>query len=145
MSELPKRILLIADDDYRHEEALAGGAITPGHLIALASTGKVVVHPTAGGAAERAFALEDALQGRSISTAYSADELVSFAICEPGDVVYAFLVNGENASIGSKLSSNGDGTLQVAAGVEIVVAISLEALNLSDSEHAPARLKVRIV
>jgi len=141
MPEKPKRIHLLGDG--RHEEAVAAAGITPGHLIALNSDGKVVVHPTSGGYAETAFALEDALQGRTIDKAYVADEVVSYVLAEGGDVVYAWLNVGENVAIGDLLSSNGDGTLEKVSGAEIPLAIALETLNLSDSEHAPERIRVR--
>lgn len=143
MAEVPKRIHLLGDG--RHEEALASAALTPGHLIELISTGKVRKHASAGVRCEKLFALEDALQGRTIDTAYAADELVGFVVCQPGDVVYAWLNVGESVVPGDLLVSNGDGTLQKLAGSEIALAVSLDTLNLSDSEHAPARIRARIL
>ncbi len=72
-----------------------------------------------------------------------ADEVVSYVLAEGGDVVYAWLNVGENVAIGDLLSSNGDGTLEKVSGAEIPLAIALETLNLSDSEHAPERIRVR--
>jgi len=126
------------------EEYIAAGVIKPGHLVTLNSDEKLAVNSGAAAACEKMFATEDALQGRTIDTAYAADERVFAAIVEPGDHVYAFLSAGENASIGSHLSSNGDGTLQV--GTTNAIAVALEAVNASDSSAAAdERIRVRII
>jgi hypothetical protein len=139
----PHRIHLLGDG--RHEEAVAGAIIKPGHLIKLDTDGEVILHATGGGYAEKAFALEDALQGRTINDAYAVGELVGFVMCNSGDVVYAWLSVGENVAVGSYLVSNGDGSLQVLAGTEVAIAVALEAKNLSDSESADERIRVRIL
>jgi len=144
MSEIvqyPKRIHLLGDG--RHEEHTAGGAITPGMLVALNSVGHVVAHPGAAGPAEKAFALEDALQGRTIETAYAEGELVGIVMCNSGDVVYAFLSGGENVNPGAYLNSNGDGSLQ--AGTTNAIAVALEPVNASDSNDQNERIRVRIL
>lgn len=142
--ERPKRIHLLGPG--RHEEAYAAAALTPGHLLATNSDGKVLKHATAGGKAERLFALEDALQGRTINTAYAADELVGIVVAAPGDVVYAWLSEGENVTPASLLTSNGDGTLKVAGGSDEIIAKSMETLDKSDSGlEGDGRLVVRIL
>lgn len=138
-------------------EAVANAAITPGHLVELMSTGKIKVHATAGGNCEKAFAVENDLQGETISDAYSASDIVQYNIMRPGDVVNAILKDGENASIGSLLESAGDGTLQVhVADIESggdsiltnqIVGVAMEAVNMSGStgEDPSNRINVRIV
>lgn len=140
----PKRIHLRGPHAV-HEEARAGGAIRPGDLIDVNSSGKVVKHPTAGGWAEKAFALEDALQGRSIDDNYAADELVSFTICKPGDIVYAWLSGGEVTTLDDFLTSNGDGALKVASSTDQRIAKVLEAVDASDSNDVDERIRVRIL
>lgn len=141
----PNRIYL--NGDGFHEEALANAAITPGNLVELMSTGKVRNHAEGGGIAERAFAEEDALQGRDIDTDYAANEVVSFVLAEPGDTVLAWLHGGEVAVIGSKLASAGDGTLLVIGSSEIVqpLAVAIEAVDASDSGAVKNRIRVRII
>jgi len=143
-SETPKRIHLRGDYGV-HEEARAGGAIRPGDLIDQASTGKMLKHPTAGGWAEKAFALEDALQGNGIDDNYATDDLVSFTICKPGDIVYAWLSGGETVTLDDFLTSNGDGALKVASSTDIRIAKPLEAVDASDSNDVDERIKVRIL
>lgn len=143
-TEVPKRIHLLGSG--RHEEFVAAGAITPGHLMEMDSNGKVVVHNSAGVLAERMFALEDALQGGTIDDAYAADDVVATVMCHPGDVVYALLAAGEDAEKGEFLTSNGDGELKVATGSDAVVGVALDNLDLSDSNETEAeRIRVRII
>lgn len=131
----------------------AGGAITPGHLLYLASDGDVEVHATAGGTAAPWFALEDDLQGNEIGDAYSADNRVKTGIFKPGDQVFALLFNGENAAIGNYLESQGDGTLRVVdadasagdIGVQSVVGVALEAVDMSGSSGVDPSGRIRIM
>ena len=137
------------------KERVANAAITPGHLVELMSTDKVRVHAGAGLSAQRAFAVEDDLQGNGITDAYSALDRVQFNVMAPGEEVYAILADGESVAKGDKLESAGDGTLRKvdtdssAATIEVgsIVGISLDTLDLSDSSLADpssARLAVEI-
>jgi len=127
----------------RHEEGRCGSTpITPGMLIKLDSDGRYI--PNDGSdPSEKLFALEDALQGRTINDAYAEDELVAIGVQHAGDVVYAMLDEGENASIGSFLQSAGNGSLAVSTTNP--VAVALEALDLSASDSEGVRIRVRIL
>ena len=142
------------------KELLAGGAITPGHLVERSSTaGDVVVHSTAGGNAIAAFAVENDIAGDEITVAYANNETVQYDVFSPGDEVYALLQGaGTAVIIGSFLESAGDGTLRlhVAPDLEVsgaapdlqvkpIVAIALEALDISASGTADGRIQVEIV
>lgn len=143
-SNTPKRIVLRSPFGQK-EEAQAGGAITPGDLIALNSDGDFIRHGTAGGDTEVIFAEEDALQGNTIYDDYAADDRVFGHVAQRGDIVYARLHVGEVAVIGSQLSSNGDGTLQVKTGTEKSLAVALEAVDLNDTGDETTRIRVRIL
>lgn len=144
-----KTITIIGDPI--HKEYAAAAAITPGMLCELASTGKAQAHSTAGGTAQRMFALEDELQGKEIGDAYTANTQAQFGIFKPGDEVLAILYDGEVAVIGSKLESTGDGTLRVVdadaslgdIAVQSVVAIALEAKDMSSSSAADPSARIR--
>jgi len=122
--------------DFRHEEALASGTVLPGHLVELttATVNTVRAHSVAGGVAERAFAVEDALQAKTIDDSYLTTTLVQYHIVAPGAVVNALIKAGETITKGEKLISGGDGTLVDASAsdsavvVDQVVAIALEAI-----------------
>jgi len=133
-------------------ERKASAAITPGFLLELVSTDKVQKHATAGGSAYAMFALEDENQGKEISDAYTTDNVCLFGMFRVGDEVNALLANGENASIGSKLESNGDGYLRVVdsdvsvgdIGVQSIVCMALVALDMSGSSGVdPASQRIR--
>jgi hypothetical protein len=132
-------------------EAVANAAITPGHLVELMSTGKVKVHATSDGWGAKMFAVEDDLQGNSIDDAYSTGAMVQYNVMSPGDEVFAILKNGENAAIGDKLISAGDGTLKEASSeidFDSIIGIALEAVDMSGSsavDPASARIKIMIV
>lgn len=136
---------------FRREEALASGTVKPGMLLALTSAGAVIAHATEGGFAERAFAVEDALQGNTVDDSYADGELVSFNLVEPGAEVYAWVYAGESIVIGDELVSKGNGMLieatSVTSGVTVeqVVAIALEAADLNDSGDVSTLVKVRVL
>ncbi|UCE65941.1 MAG: hypothetical protein JSU85_13970 [Candidatus Zixiibacteriota bacterium] len=123
------------------KEYVAAGAITPGHLVELDTNGKIQAHSTAGGSAQKRFALEDENQGKEIGDAYSTGNIVKTGVFKPGDEVYALLADGETATKHSLLESYGDGTLRVvdtdaSAGeiaVHSIVGEALEALDMSGS------------
>ena len=142
------------------EEMIANAAITPGHLCEEMSTGKVRVHATSGGDVLPMFAVEDELQGEGITDAYAAADPVQLWIPRRGDQVYALLANGQNAVIGSKLSSNGDGTLKVYTADTVssdepaytdyqnsIVGEAVDAVDMSDSSGVDpsGRIIVRIL
>ena len=125
------------------KERTANASITPGHLVELMTTGKVRVHATAGGHAQKAFAVENDLIGAGITTAYAAAAQVQYEVMERGAEVYALLANGQNVAIGAALESAGDGTLRAytpsSSGIDAsnnVIAYALEAVDMSDSSAA---------
>ena len=133
-------------------ERKAAAAITPGFLLELNTSDKVQKHATAGGSAYAMFALEDENQGKEISDAYTTDNECLFGMFRPGDEVNALLANGEDASVGNKLESNGDGYLRVVdsdvsvgdIGIQSIVCMVLVALDMSGSSGVdPASQRIR--
>lgn len=100
------------------KEAKAGGAVTPGHLVKLNSSGEVVVHATAGGKAQRAFAVENELAGDEISVAYAQNDTCFYEVVGAGAEVYGLVAASAAAIvIGDLLESAGDGTLRKAGNI----------------------------
>lgn len=149
------RTIKIKDFTDIRKEALADGAITPGHLLERTSAGKFKVHSSAGQNATRLFAIEDDLQGKEIGDAYATGARVSAHVFRTGDEVYALLADGQNVAIGDFLESAGDGTLRkhsassasVVEYPEAVVAMALEAVDMSGSAGVDpsGRIVVEIV
>lgn len=112
MSTYGNQILLTEMGGF-HEEYPAAAALKPGHLIELTSATKVQKHSTSGGAAQKMFAKEDALQGKTIDDAYAADDVVFGYIAQPGDRLQARVAaNAAAITEGDWLASAGDGTLK---------------------------------
>ena len=130
-------------------------AIKPGMLLELASATTVQAHSTAAGnVAPPMFAIEDQLQGKAITADYAVSTKIQCWIPRKGDIVYAYLADGQNASVGDFLESNGAGALNVhaadASNVPVIgdaiVGVALEAVDLTGSANLTAlgRIKIRI-
>jgi len=146
------------------EEYEANAALSPGMLVELMSTGKIRKHATESGNAVPMFAIENRLEGKSITDAYAAADRVTVIIPQRGDEIYAQIEDEQTIAIGDFLESNGLGYLQKHTDQDLssevtgtvnpleIVAQALEALDLSSlsaagSSDTPARqfLRVRIV
>jgi len=138
--------IMLDRDGYRREEALATAAVVkPGYLLEKTSAGKVKAHATAAGWSQRLVAIEDDLQGKTVSDAYSASALIQYAVVSPGTLCQLMLKSGQNISIGDKLVSNGDGTLKAATGTDKeITAWAEEAVDLSGSGAEDTLIKVRV-
>jgi hypothetical protein len=138
---------------FRHEEGLASGTVAPGMLLEITSAAADTVraHATEGGYAERAFAVEDALQGNTIEDDYSAADLVSYHLVEPGAVVQALIEAGANIAKGDKLISAGNGNLiengteATATTVVQIIAIAMDACDLTATGAVDTLCKVRVL
>lgn len=104
---------IILEGDPMYKKAKADGAITPGHLLEKGTdSGDMKSHSTSGGNNNRAFAVEDSLQGNGIDDDYSDNNEIKYAVCQRGVEVYAILTTSQTISDGDALESAGDGTLQ---------------------------------
>jgi len=133
--------ITLGGDPVRMERK-AAAAVTPGMLVELASTDKFQAHSTAGGSVVPIIiALEDENKGGEIGTAYTTDNVCLCGVFGPGERANMLLANGENAVIGSKLESNGDGYLRVVdadvsvgdIAVQSIIGTALAALDMSGS------------
>lgn len=126
--------------DFRHEEANAGAdGLYPGMLVQLASDGDVEAHSTEGGYAERCILLEDALQGKTVSDAYTSGAKASYGIFAPGSEFNGLIAAGENVTKGTKMVSNGKGKFIAQASatsgsVYQIVAVMMEAVDASAAD-----------
>jgi len=138
------------------EEMKASAAITPGMLVEIYNSGGTPLvrkhSKDDGWVGPIKFALEDELQGKGIADDYAADDMVQIWTPYRGDWVYALLADGENVSIGDKLTSNGDGFLQKFGAEESaieesasIVAVAREAINRSTSSGADTNKTGRIL
>jgi len=120
---MARNVINVNDHDVLKREAVAAGAITPGMLIARATTGKVAVHTVANGVAQLRIALENQLFGKGIDDAYAADDRVPYMIARSGDEFNGLIAEGQNVAISYKLISAGNGLFQKASPTETKASI----------------------
>lgn len=119
----PTTIVLKGRQTAVRDERPAGGAITPGHLVVMNSSGNFVVHPSAKMRAQPTFAVEwenlapnrtSVNGGGGIDDAYAANDLVQAETLQRGAWVYALVAASASAiAKGALLESAGDGTLRL--------------------------------
>ena len=134
--------------EFVREEGLASGTITPGMLVEQTSATAPTfrAHATEGGFAERAFAVEDALQGKTVTDNYATTTRVSVNVYAPGARVNALVAGGSHVSIGEHLTSGADGMLipvgDVATHTDIKqdIAVALEAFSQTDAGLVAVRI-----
>ncbi|MCB1587673.1 MAG: hypothetical protein KDI56_02100 [Xanthomonadales bacterium] len=112
-----KTILITTNGaERRIFEAVTDAAVTPGELLQWSSDDQLKAHATAGGNALPMFALEDPYNGDTSNPAidvdYGTNEQARYVFARPGDVVYAFLADGQSVNKGDALESDGAGALQ---------------------------------
>jgi len=129
--------------NYRYEEHVANAALSPGHLLEINSSNKVLKRNSGSTVGEALFAMEDALQGKTVDDAYSANEVVPCILPAKGSVVNAMLYAGVNYTVGTILESKGDGTLTSGTTYPIAVVedseCDLTGSNATDTLH-PVRI-----
>jgi len=134
---------------FRAEEDVADEAITPGHMLEVTATG-VKKHATEGGYAERAVAVEDALQGKIITDAYATAARVFYHLLVKGSVAQFFLKAGETVTKATPLISAGDGTLIAQASATTttnvldIIGYPQAALDLTATGAVDTLLAVRV-
>lgn len=130
------------------EEALAGEAITPGHLCELDSSLALVTHVTAGEAGPMLFAVEDPYNGvsgtKAIDVPYASGETTRYILAQPGDRLYAWLTASGSVNAGELLTSTGDGAFGpfTAGSGTVAHAQALESVNGSTLAQ---RIKIMVL
>ena len=151
MANTTRRIHSKGPFTYEEYEANAE-EIYPGMLIQVNSSGKVILHDTLGGKGEAMFAHEDALQGRTVSTIYEADDVVGCILPSQGCEVFARIQDAQDISEGDPLMSGGDGTLIAVADLsgaaaDEIIAYAAEDIDATASSTPAAGTlgRVRVV
>lgn len=147
-TETPKKIVLADNPRGLYREFIAGGTIRPGDLVKIyddSGTIKVKAFDAAGTIGERVFAVEDRLQGNTISDNYSSGDRAQVYFPAPGEEIYAWLFAGENVTVGTdELEPAGDGSLQAVTGeTEPAVGVPAENNDNSASGAVDVRIKIR--
>jgi hypothetical protein len=146
---------IIVKGDPVQKEGTAGAALSPGHLVMIATSsagGPLITyskHATAKAAAARNYVRERDWIGRDTSEVIPTGDRIEIVCARPGDEVYARIATGvEIATPGVMLESAGDGTLRpVTAASEgvlagIPIAVSMEAVDNTDGDVPFVRIEV---
>ena len=83
---------------------------------------------------------EDVLQGRTIETAYEANDNAFIHICSPGEIIQVYVASGQTVVKGSGLSAGSDGKWVVDATNAAVLALESTNGALSADKHVRARV-----
>lgn len=124
-----------------HDEGIADAAILPGEAVRMAADGKYDPETlSAQIAAGRGLkiAKEDALQGKTVSQAYAAADVLFFYSPLPGDHVNVLVKIGENISIGDYLSAEGGGSgkfVEVSSSANAAYPVDLTRFRVHDALH----------
>jgi len=135
------------------KEAIAAGTITPGDLLNIDSTGKLVRHASAAAPAAPLFAVENDLAGKTIADNYSTNDYVQAEYLQSGFEVLANVAASASAIIvGDLLESDGTGGLRKMtagnpAGSPPVFAGNAlaQALEAVDNSAGITRARIKVV
>lgn len=136
--------IVVKHEAVVYEEAIASGILKPGHHIKLDTDGKVLKHATAGGKDSLMVAIEDSLQGKTITDAYAVGDLVRYEMLKHGDVFYGRVPAAAPAIvIGDSLVADGTGCfIKLVTSTHHIYAEAIEALDNS-AGGAEAFLKMK--
>lgn len=141
-------VIVLLGDPFRKEK-IAAAAVTPGELLELDASAEVQPHSTAGGNAQRMFAVEEEFVGDGIDDDYADGDTVQYVVARRGDELYAFLAAGESVSEGDPLESDGAGALQAWATAadgglhDNLIGYAAEDVD-NGAGTVPARIKIEI-
>jgi hypothetical protein len=118
-------------------EGLASGALTPGMLVELtnAAADTYVAHNTASERCLKCIVHENQLEGQGVTDAYASGDRVFCGIYRSGETAVVLIANGQNATKGSRLESDGAGRFNTGATTGCI-CIAQEAVDMSDSSGA---------
>ncbi len=147
------RVVVIGHNEALYKEANVAEAITPGHLIALNSSGAMIKHATAGAAASAGenfrmpvkVAVENDIFGKGIDDAWAVNDQGLYQQLDTGCEWMALLAAAATAvTYGAYLESAGNGTLRITTIEGNAIARALEAVDNS-AGGSPARIRVEVL
>ena len=141
---------VVVAGDYRKKQSYTiadGRTPKPGTLMKVDSDGKITDVHTAGDPDERMVLIEDALQSKTTDDAYAAGDVADCGIFLTGSESLGLVASGETIVIGDKLVVSAAGKFIKATDVatQTVMAVALEAADLSSSVAVDTLIKVRYV
>lgn len=147
------RVVVIGNNEALYKEADAAEAITPGHLIALNSSGAAIKHNVAGPAAAVGanaqgivrVAVEQDFFGKGIDDAYAVNDRVVYQPLDTGCEFMALVAAGAPAiAYNDLVESAGNGTVRKTTITANAIGRATEAVDNSGGGSA-VRLRVEVL
>lgn len=110
-------------------EGPAATALTPGEIVTKTSNGKLTLHAVSGGGGAVLVVQENYLAMKGVDVDIAADDVAIGIVPLDEQLLRVRVATANNVVIGSPLSSNGDGTVSIAATGEEVLFFAEEAYN----------------
>jgi hypothetical protein len=140
---MARNVVVLRGDPITNEEWAATEAITPGHLLEMASATTCKKNTKDAEHIPFTVALEREELGNEITDAYASGDYVKAATLAPGDRAYALIPSGQNISAGGFLEADDGGRLvTIASGTRL--ARALEAVN-NAAGPGDARIRVEVM
>lgn len=134
------------------KEGIAGGAITPGDLLTINSSGNLIRHASASLKAAPLFAVENDLTGKTITDDYAQNDYVQSEYLWSGcEVLANVAANAAAIAIGDLLESDGAGGLRKVQDFtdaeidEIGGQAIAQALEAVDNSAGATRARIKVV
>lgn len=147
------RVVVIGHNQALYKEAPVAEAITPGHLIALNSSGAMIKHNVAGPAAAAGanaqgavkVAVENDIFGDGIDDAWASGDQGLYQPLDTGCEFMALLAPAATAvAYGDLVESAGNGTVRKTTITANAIGRAVEAVDNS-AGGSPARLRVEVL
>ncbi len=147
------RVVVIGHNEALYKEAEVAEAITPGHLVTLNSSSKLIKHNVAGPAAAAGanaqgivrVAVENDIFGGGIDDAYAAGDQGLYQVLDSGAEFMALVAAAAPAiAVNDLVESAGNGTVRKTTVVANAIGRATAALDNSGGATA-ARLRVEVL
>ena len=147
------RVVVIGHNQALYKEAPVAEAITPGHLVTLDPSNKLIKHNVAGPAGGSGtnsrpivrVAVENDIFGKGIDDNWAVNDQGLYQPLDTGCEWMALLAPGATAvTLHALLESAGNGTLRVATVAANAIARAVEAVDNSGGAN-PARIRVEVL
>jgi hypothetical protein len=137
----PNTIWLGGERPIEVGDLAAGVAICPGMLVERYVPSGTLVrvrpHATASVATAPNFAVEQSMVNKGVNDGYAVNDLVQSKIGRSGSTFWAIIPSGQDIAAGTKLESNGDGTLKTYATLGAAICTATETVNNTNGNAGP--------
>ena len=147
------RVVVIGHNEAQYKEAPVAEAITPGHLVAINSSGQMIKHNVAGPAAAAGanaqgivrVAVENDIFGKGIDDAWAVNDQGLYQVLDSGCEIMALLAAAAPAvAYNDLVESAGNGTVRKTTVVANAIGRAVQAVDNS-AGGTQARIRIEIL